>query len=148
MTPEQHFMTYAIAFEETYEDDDWSRIEPFFADDATYEVRASAFGCRLVGPPAIVAGIKKSLDGFDRRLDSRAVEVTAAPRTEGDTVTVDWAASYARAGAPNLRFEGRSQATVRDGRIVALVDEYTPEESGRMVAWLAAHAPELDVSYA
>ena len=30
------YLAYAEAFEETYEDDDWTRIEPFFTEDATY----------------------------------------------------------------------------------------------------------------
>jgi hypothetical protein len=34
----QVFMDYAAAFEETYVDDDWSRLTTFFHEDARYEV--------------------------------------------------------------------------------------------------------------
>jgi ketosteroid isomerase-like protein len=147
MTPEQRFFEYASAFEETYRDDDWSRLEPFLADDVTYEVRNTPFDCRLEGRAAVLRGLRRSLDGFDRRCASRRVEVTDPARSDGDTVTVGWAGTYGWPGAPDLRFRGRSSATVRDGRIVALVDEYPDGESERMAAWMVAHAPDLDASY-
>lgn len=147
MTPEQRFFEYALAFEETYADDDWARLEPFLADDVTYEVRNVPFACRLEGRAAVLRGLKKSLEGFDRCCARRRVEVTEAPRTEGDTVTVGWEGTYAWPGAPDLRFRGRSSATVEGGRIVTLVDEYPDGEGDRMLAWIAAHAPELDASY-
>lgn len=148
MTPEERFFEYALAFEQTYADDDWARLERYFADDATYEIRNVPFACKLVGRAAVLRGIKKSLDGFDRRCASRHVELTAPPRTDGDTVTVDWAGTYTWPGAPDLRFRGRSIATVRDGRIVALADEYPDGEGAQTAAWMATHAPELDASYA
>jgi hypothetical protein len=33
------FMDYAAAFEQTYIDDDWSRLTRYFSEDASYEVR-------------------------------------------------------------------------------------------------------------
>jgi len=147
MAADARFYEYAMAFEETYRDDDWTRLAPFFADDAVYEVRSKHLGCTVRGRDAVLRAIKKSLDGFDRRMGSRKVELTGAPKTDGDTVSFPWAASYEYAGAPGLRFLGTSIATVKDGHITHLVDAYTDEESQRMVDWLAAHAPELDASY-
>ncbi|HME70466.1 MAG TPA: hypothetical protein VKM54_11450, partial [Myxococcota bacterium] len=34
----QRFVEYAQAFEKTYVDDDWTRLEPYFAPDAVYRV--------------------------------------------------------------------------------------------------------------
>jgi hypothetical protein len=147
MTPEQRFFAYAIAFEETYKDDDWSRLAPFFAEDATYEVRNAPFACLVRGRDAILRALRKSIDGFDRRCHSRRVEVTDPPRTAGDTVSVGWAGTYEWPDAPPLRFEGRSSATLSGDRIVHLVDEYPDGEGDRMASWLRAHAPALDVSY-
>ena len=31
------YQAYADAFEQSYEDDDWSHVEPFFTEDAVYE---------------------------------------------------------------------------------------------------------------
>ncbi len=59
----QQFGLYAAEFELTYKDDDWSRLYPYFTDDAVYEVKAKSFGCKLTGPKAIFAGMKKSRDG-------------------------------------------------------------------------------------
>jgi len=55
------FMDYAAAFEQTYVDDDWTRLTPFFSEDATYEVRGGPLACRLSGRDAILAGLKKSI---------------------------------------------------------------------------------------
>jgi len=145
-TPEQCFYEYAVAFEETYVDDDWSRLEPFFADDAVYEVRGAGLGCEIRGKPAILRGLKKSIDGFDRHC-IRHVELTGKPEIEGDTVKAPWRATYDLGGAPQLVFDGTSIVTVRDGRIVHLVDAYTPSEAAKATAWVRDHAPELDMSY-
>lgn len=147
MATDARFYEYAMAFEETYADDDWKRLEPFFAEDATYEVRAKYVGCVVQGRDAVLRALKKSIDGFDRRMGSRKVEVTGAPKTEGDVITIPWAATYEYAGAPDLRFLGTSIATVKGGHITHLVDEYTDEEAQRMADWVTKHAPHLDVSY-
>lgn len=76
----ESFLSYAAEFEKSYADDDWSRLERFFADDAVYRVESNRFGCELTGPDAILAGMKKSLDGFDRRFDTREIAVQGAPR--------------------------------------------------------------------
>ena len=61
------FMKYAADFEKTLADDDWTRLRQYFAADAVYEVKSDGFPCKLTGPDAIFKGIKKSLDGFDRK---------------------------------------------------------------------------------
>ena len=79
------FLAYAQDFELTYVDDEWSRLEQYFTPDATYEV-TGVTPCLLIGRAAIFRGIKKSLDGFDRKFTGRHVEVEGAPKVEGDTV--------------------------------------------------------------
>lgn len=61
------FMDYAAAFEQTYVDDDWSRLVPFFSEDARYEVRGGPLACEISGRETIFAGLKRSIDGFNRR---------------------------------------------------------------------------------
>jgi len=141
------FMAYAAAFEETYGDDDWTRLRKFFADDAVYEVKSKAFGCRLEGPQAIFAGIKKSLDGFDRRLQSRTIALTSEPKADDDTFEVSWNVTYTKPGAPPFELRGHSRAKYENGKIVELVDSYTPEMEREAGAWAAEHAPDVDVSY-
>ena len=36
------FLAYAAAFEDAYATDDWSKIEPYFTEDAVYETFAEA----------------------------------------------------------------------------------------------------------
>jgi hypothetical protein len=145
-TPERCFYGYAVAFEQTYVDDDWSRLEPFFADDAVYEVRGGALGSTVRGRAAVLRGMKKAVDGFDRHC-TRHVELTGEPQSEGDTVTAPWRATYDRAGAPTLVFDGTSIATVQAGRIVHLVDEYLPSEATKVADWIRDHAPGLELAY-
>ena len=141
MGPIMRFMEYAQAFEETYDDDDWSRLEKFFAPDAVYEVRNTSFGCRLVGRENILRGMKKSLDGFDRRMPKRVAVPVGVPVEDGDTLTVDWTATYEKPGAPAFVLRGRSIARYRDGVLAELVDEYPDGMSAEVERWADAHAP-------
>src|SRR2546429_9325087 len=77
------FLAYAQDFERTYVDDEWSRLEQYFTPAATYEV-VGPTPCKLNGRAAIFRGIKKSLDGFDRKFAERRISVEGTPKAEGD----------------------------------------------------------------
>jgi SnoaL-like domain len=141
------FMAYARDFEQTLVDDDWSRIRPYFADDAVYEVDSEAFGCRLSGPDRIFAGIQKSLNGFDRKFDGRDIEVTSGPDVDGDELRVGWAVTYRKEGLAPYVLRGRSRARYRDGRIVHLLDAYEPGVTAEQTAWMRENGLEFDGSY-
>src|SRR5688500_9439147 len=100
MGPTMRFLEYAQAFEQTFDDDDWTRLERFFAPDAVYEVRNAPFACRIEGREAIFRGIRLSLEGFDRRLAKRTIEVTEPPVEEGDRLSVGVSVTYTKPGAP------------------------------------------------
>jgi len=139
------FLAYAQDFEKTYVDDDWSRLDQYFAPDATYEV-TGATPALLKSRAAIFRGIKKSLDGFDRKFTKREIEIEGAPGVEGDTIMVDWLGIYERPGAPALRVRGRSIARYKGDVIVQLKDEMKPDESA--MKWFASYGAGLDGSYA
>ena len=143
----QAFMAYAGDFERTYVDDDWSRLPRHFAADAVYEVRARRFGCRLVGPEAILAGMKKSVNGFDRRFDKREVAVTDGPEVAGDEMRVGWAVTYSKAGVAPFVLRGRSLARYRDGVIAQLTDSFEPAVETELADWQRANLLAVDVSY-
>jgi hypothetical protein len=147
MTPLQRFGAYAQDFEQTFKDDDWSRLEQYFAPDATYEVSGEPFACSLEGPDAIFKGMKKSLDGFDRRFATREIALESAPVVEGDTVSLAWAVTYGRAGSPPLVLRGRSTATFAGDRIARLADSYDAAAIASTSAWLREHGADLDPSY-
>ncbi|MGH7820582.1 MAG: nuclear transport factor 2 family protein [Candidatus Binatia bacterium] len=147
MTPTEIFVAYATEFEKTYEDDDWARLERFFAPQATYEVRGAVpFACRLEGREAILRGIRKSVDGFDRRFDSREVEIVEPPREEGDTVTVGWKGTYRKQGLAPLVLRGRSRARCQGDRIVELSDSYDDDVAAAAAEWSKRY-PGFDPSY-
>lgn len=150
MSPTERFLAFAMDFELTYDDDDWTRLERHFAKDAVYEVRNTAFACRLEGVPAILRGLKKSLDGFDRRLAKRTLDVVSGPKEDGDVVEVGWAATYLAPDAPTAPpyvLRGRSIARLRDGVIAELADVYPDGTDAAAGAWLAVHRPDANPAY-
>jgi len=132
------YLAYADAFELSLEDDDWTRIEPFFTEGAV-----SAGGPEEAkGRDAVFATLKQSLDTFDRRMDSRKLDFDA-PTVDGDTLRVRWSAKYTKAGAPDLVISGVEIATFEGDRIARLEDEFDPEAQKAMGEWMVKHAALL-----
>ena len=147
MGPMTRFFEYAQDFEKTFLDDDWARLARYFEPDAVYEVRNVPFGCRIEGRDAIFHGIKRSLDGFDRRFAERRPEITDPPAESGDTVSVGWMVTYVKPGAPPFQLRGRSTARYRGERIAHLIDEYPDGMGLEAASWVSAHAPGFDAAY-
>jgi hypothetical protein len=145
------FMDYAAAFEQVYIDDDWARLQPFFAEDASYEVRGGPLACKITGREAIFTGLKKSIDGLDRRCSDRKIDVTDGPEVtstdDGHELSIGWHISYQYRDAPRAGFAGRSVVNIADGVIVALRDEYANEEMERFGAWMLEYGEGLGGSY-
>ena len=141
------FMKYAGDFEKTYADDDWARLRRHFADDAVYEVKSDVFPCKLTGPDAIFQGIKKSLDGFDRKFDDREIALTKGPEVDGDTVRMEWAVTYRKAGKSPYVLRGRTEARLRDGKIASMADSYDASVGPEAAAWMEQNGMILDPSY-
>ena len=140
-------MTYAADFEKTFADDDWSRLTQYFSDDAVYRVESDLFGCELTGPQAIFAGIKKSLDGFDRRFDAREIAVIEGPNVDGDEVQITWQVTYQKGAVPPFVLRGASRARLRDGKIVLLVDSYDERVAVEAADWMRQTGVQFDPSY-
>jgi hypothetical protein len=143
----QQFLTYAGEFEKTYADDDWSRLRRYFADDAVYQVEGAAFACRLVGPAAIFAGIKKSLDGFDRKFTKRDIELTSGPEIAGDELRMGWKVVYTKDDLPPFVLRGGSTVRYAGDKIVSLTDSYDPSMDDEFAAWQRQSGVTLDPSY-
>ena len=141
------FLTYAKEFEVTFKDDDWSRIEPFFADDAVYEVLNAPFACRIEGRAAILAGLRKSISGFDRRMDSRRIEVLSPPQANGDEFSVAWAVTYTLGELPPLRIAARTVARYRGDAIEYLSDIYENAAGPASLAWIAQAEAATGTTY-
>lgn len=147
----QVFMDYAAAFEETYTDDDWSRLAPFFPEDATYEVQGGPLACKIAGREGIFAGLKKSIDGLDRRCADRKLELTDGPHIVdtggGFEVSLGWNVIYQYKEAPKVTLPGRSVFNIANGVIVAMRDEYDEEKLEAVDAWMLEYGEGLDGSY-
>lgn len=147
MDPLQRFGAYAADFEKTFADDDWTRLEGYFAEDATYTIRGTPFDCELRGRDAIFRGIKKSIDGFDRRFDAREIVAGGPPVVEGNRVTFSGSVRYEKAGLEPTSIALSETAELdEEGRIVSLEDVYA-EGQDEAFRWLERHADDFDPTY-
>jgi hypothetical protein len=138
------YLAYAAAFEEAYASDNWSKLEPFFTEDAVYTFVAPApFGGEYKGRAAVLTQFQNSVNSLDRRFNSRAVEILEGPSEKDGNVWMRWAAIYTLAGAPDCRMEGEERAVFTGDRISRLEDSMTDAEAGRVGAYFAQHGAKL-----
>ena len=147
MDPLQRFSAYAVDFEKTFEDDDWTRLEGYFAEDAIYTVTGTPFDCVVRGRDAIFRAIKKSIDGLDRRFDKREIVPGGPPEVDGNRVTFSGTGRYEKEGVDSLTIELSETVDVDEaGRIVRMEDVY-PAGQDEMLRWLERYSAEFDPSY-
>ncbi len=137
MSIRDRYQAYADAFEESYADDDWSRIEQYFTEDAVYEGDPDARGRE-----AVLAKLKGGVDGFDRKMDKRTPDFNT-PTVEGNTLEMRWTVTYQKAGAPDLVISGVETAVFEGERIALLRDTFDPEAQKAMGEWMAKHGAKL-----
>jgi ketosteroid isomerase-like protein len=131
------YQAYADAFEESFVDDDWSRIAQYFTDDAVYEGDPDARG-----RDAVLAKLKGGVDAFDRRMDSRTPDFQT-PTVDGDTLTMRWKVTYTKSGCPDLVISGVETAVFEGDRIAVLRDSFDPEAQKAMGEWMTRHGASL-----
>jgi hypothetical protein len=146
MSPIAHFARYAAAFEKAYESDDWSGVEPFFREDAVYEVGlAPPMGGVFEGRPAILAYFQRVLDGFDRRFASREIGLVEGPREQDGAVWIRGRVLYTAPGVPDLAFELEETAAFDGERIRRLEDRYDPDTLRAIETYLGEHGAKLGI---
>ncbi len=134
----QRFLEYADAFEKTYVDDDWSRMERYFTEDSSYQ-----FGDqRADGRTATLEMLRGSVNGLDRQMDSRTGDFDP-PAADGDTVHMDWKVTYTKSGCPDLVISGHETAVFEGDRIKLLRDELAPGAEAALAAWMSEHGSKL-----
>jgi len=133
----ERYQAYADAFEQSFLDDDWSHVEPFFTEDAVYEGDPDARGRE-----AVLAKLKGGVDAFDRRMDSRTPDFET-PTVDGDTLTMKWSVTYTKSGLPDLVISGSETAIFQGDRIARLRDTFDPEAQKAMGEWMGAHGAAL-----
>ena len=131
------YQAYENAFEESFVDDDWSRVEQCFTKNAVYEGDPVASG-----RAAVIAKLKGGVDRFDRKMDKRTA-VFQPPNIDGNTLENRWTVTYQKAGAPDLKISGR-QTVVFEGELISrLRGDWDPEARKQMAEWMAMHAAKL-----
>ncbi|MGE4606751.1 MAG: nuclear transport factor 2 family protein [Myxococcota bacterium] len=138
MSIEDRYQAYADAFEESYVDNDWSRIEQYFTEDAVYEGEPDA-----CGRDAVIAKLNGGVDAFDRKMDKRTPDFQT-PTVDGNTLVMKWTVSYQKAGAPDLVISGVETAVFEGDRIARLRDDFDPAAQKAMGEWMAEHAAKLE----
>ena len=147
MTNMKRFLSYAAAFEQTYVDDDWRRLEPYFTEDAVYRVTGVPSSCELHGRDAIFRGMRKSLDGFDRKCAVREIVPTAPPTEQEGRVTLSGLVRYRRsAETPPVELHATIVVEFEGERICRMHDTFTLDPAA--YEWLKLHGAGLDGSYA
>lgn len=142
--PVERFNAYATAFEKAYASDDWSVLEPFFTEDADYELAAPPpLGGRHSGRSAVLDHFRDSVNQFDRCFDSRKVEWKEGPTWRDGSVQMTWTATYSVAGAPDLTLEGDEKAVFEGDRIHLLEDRVSKEQGEKVAAYLAEYGSKL-----
>ncbi len=137
MSIQDRYQAYADAFEESFVDDDWSRIEQYFTEDAVYEGDPDARGRE-----AVLAKLKSGVDAFDRKMDTRTPDFQT-PSVEGNTLEMKWTVTYKKAGAPDLVLSGLETAVFEGERIALLRDDFDPESQRTIGEWMAEHGTKL-----
>lgn len=132
------YQAYADAFEESYEDDDWSRIEPYFTEDSVYE--GDPEDAR--GRDAVLAKLRGGVDGFDRKFDIRSPDFQT-PSVDGDRLTMKWTVTYTKKGLPDLVIFGLETAVFEGDRIARLRDDFDPAAQKAMAEWMSEHGASL-----
>lgn len=136
----EQFQAYAAAFEESYADDDWQRLEIYFTADAIY---APGDGTEAVGRDQVLARLRDGVNGLDRRFDSRVLEATP-PSSQGDTVSLSWQLTLSITGTPDVIATGVEHATYTNGTISRLEDVFDEGITEGLGDWMAAHGASLD----
>ena len=140
----ERFLRFALDFEVSFWSDQWSVAAAHLADDARHVVHASgSLACDDRGRDAMLAGLRGSVLGMDRRFDVRIPEVLAGPVTREDGIWMRYALRLRRDGLPELAFEGEHLARFAGGKLVEIEETLPPGTGERVDAFLREHDARL-----
>jgi hypothetical protein len=143
----QMFGAYAADFEETFADDNWVRIANHFDPNIVYVVTGSPYDCKLKGREAVLAGLKKALNGFDRHFDNREISANGNPDVELGKVTFPAHCLYEKTGLPALTFILTETVEFNSEGLITLIHDDYPDGQEQVNEWLASNKAEFDPTY-
>ena len=133
----ERFAAYAAAFETAIATDDWPVLEPHFTEDATNELN----GARVEGRPAVLASFRDAVAMFDRRFDSRTMQIVEGPAIQDGVVRIKTHGIYRRSGLAPLELVGEEWFHFDGDRIARHVD--TVVNLAEVMTFLGQHADAL-----
>jgi len=138
----ERFEGFAADFETAVEDDYWSRLEKYLAEDATYlNVGGPDPKCR--GRDAMIAFFKADVTNTDRHFDTRTVVPLTRPTTDGNRLSRQWCCTYTLAGAPDLVVEGEARYLFEGGLIKEIEEELTAVSMQKLDKWMQNYGDRL-----
>lgn len=136
------FECFAADFEKSVDDDNWLRLEKYFAEDATY-LNLGGPDPRCEGRDAILAYFKSDVTNTDRKFDSRTLSALSPPVTDGDRLSRQWRCAYKLEGAPDLVLEGESRYLFEGGQIKALEMQLKEDAMQLLDEWMTENGDKL-----
>ena len=140
MTRVERFQAYADAVEACVADGEWERLREHFTTDAIHERQMGPlYRIRHEGIDRVIAGLKESIDGIDRRFDRRILVPTGPIAEVEDQTRMPWICLYVMDGVPACVDEGVEIATYEGDRIRRLEGIYPDVAIQRMILWAQEH---------
>jgi len=140
----EQFEAFVRDFEEAVLCDRWSKLEAYFAGDATYvNVGGSDPKCR--GRKAIVDYLKADVSATDNRFDTRTLTAMSLPLVDGNRLVRQWRMVYTLSGAPDLVLEGEARYLFEEGLIKTMEEEPTPASMLNLQEWMQMYGQHLPV---
>jgi len=136
------FSKFAAAFEDAIEDDDWTRLEQYLAEDATY-LNVGGPDPRSEGRDAVIAFLKADIANTDMRFDSRKLIALTPPITEGERLSRQWRCTYSLADTPDLVVEGEARYLFENGLIKEMEEEVTVDAMKGLGEWMEKYGERL-----
>ena len=136
------FNKFAAAFEDAVEDNDWSRLEPYLADDVTY-LNVGGPEPKTEGRDAVIAFLKADVANTDMKFDSRTLMALTPPITEGKRLSRQWRCTFSLADTPDLVVEGEARYLFENGLIKEIEEEATIEAMKGLGEWMGKYEERL-----
>ncbi|MCU7810296.1 MAG: hypothetical protein KZQ77_03540 [Candidatus Thiodiazotropha sp. (ex Notomyrtea botanica)] len=136
------FNSFAADFEACVADDQWDRLEVYFAENATYW-NIGGPDPRVKGCSEILNYLKNDVSNNDRQFDSRTLEALSEPTVVGKKLSRNWRCTFKCAGVPDLVVEGEARYEFDGELICSLEEEVTPDSLARYIAWMNDYGSRL-----
>ena len=137
------FESFAAEFEAAVEDDNWSRLEKYLAEDATY-LNVGGPDPKCEGRDAIIAFLKIDVANNDRRFDTRTLIALTPPTAEGNRLSRQWRCTYTLAGAPDLVVDGEARYVFEGNLIKEIEEEVTTVSMQKFGEWMQKYGDRLN----